>query len=619
MTTADACTGYGANLGCDTAKTTVTWLDLRTCCRQTPQPWPTAIFNLANLTYLDLSQTAFSSPLPVQFATLHNLYTFRCTACQLRGDFVTFSTSISILELSNNVNMNGKLSVGYLTNLTSLNMAYNPFTLFDTSELCNLPNLHLVNIRLVSALQQNTIPTCIGNLQSLVTIIFDTGLDTQGWSGAINTTNWHNLTQLDTLVLSSQAFTGDWPSTLPSSLRTLKIAGCKSTTASPFSLSRLSWARDLVNLQSLTLTSNQNLNAGQSISNAFPTNLQSVVLRSNTGLSMPFDAYPWNRSSLLISATMGHCLYGSLSNSLNGLGLQTLDLSNNQLSGSLDSVNWSSLPNLQNLLLGDNMFSAIGIAFQNGGTSLKQLYIDTNPILSGLISDALLANPNFNQINLNNDPYVSYNVSILCRRTWAYGNCFANNPLPACGYDASVCNCQVPTNVVCSRTTPGLLSSSVLPSLTFVVTTTSDIVSFSLTATVLSTSSEAASSFDSQWIDQPEATPVSTSPAQSQTLVIIISSCIVSFALVLGTIFAVVRYRRRKLLSGSTLELMPYADASAWQSGKIVNIDTVLFNLMNKMLLPTQFASSSFPSKEDIENLSFDLSEAWTKSDHRTE
>jgi len=99
-------------------------------------------------------------------------------------------------------------------------------------------------------------------------------------------------------------------------------------------------------------------------------------------------------SALILNSVVA----GNLLPNLQGLPLLAkVDLGYNNLNGSIDTINWGSLPQLTYVVLNDNAFTSIGNAFNNT-PKMQQLEMASNPNLNGTFPPYLLNMTTFNQM-----------------------------------------------------------------------------------------------------------------------------------------------------------------------------------------------------------------------------
>jgi hypothetical protein len=281
-------------------------------------------------------------------------------------------------------------------NLTSFT-AYRNNLSFNLTEFCSctkLTSLTLTNqLNIISPYPQS-IPTCLATLANLKVLSLTSAPDS-AFVGSINGVNYTSMTQLQTLYLYSNAFGGVLPNSMPSSLTSLTFGAINITT----SLSSVTWATLplLTTLQLLDLIALPPL--ANNMSNAIPVGVTTLGLTiANIGSVYPLSTFSLQRYTALKSLTIINLLTGTLSNTMQNLtNLQTLNFGHNQLSGSLDVIDWGRMGSLVYLLLNDNSFNNFGNAFNNT-PSLQQLYIRTNINLTGTFSPYLLNSTAFNQM-----------------------------------------------------------------------------------------------------------------------------------------------------------------------------------------------------------------------------
>jgi hypothetical protein len=267
---------------------------------------------------------------------------------------------------------------------------------FNLSDFCSAPNLQQLILQFqTSSVSPGPflIPTCISQLRWLNSLQLkstDTSL-----SGPINAVNWTAMTSLQTLSLDSAGLSGALPLTWPSTLTTLTLNNVVTSS----SLSDLAW-NQTTSLTNIQLNNLYSLQFGTTPGNAIPTGIVTLSIRIGQYGSYYYSltAISLSRYQQLQSLTLINILSGTLSADLASMpNLSYLDLSSNQLTGSLSVVNWNLMSNLAFVLLNFNNFTTIGSAFSNM-PKVQQLYIESNPYLSGTFPPYLLQSSTFNQM-----------------------------------------------------------------------------------------------------------------------------------------------------------------------------------------------------------------------------
>jgi len=210
----------------------------------------------------------------------------------------------------------------------------------------------------------------------------DTGL-----AGPIDGVNWGAMTSLQSLVLSSGGLSGALPLTWPASLTSLSIALMNTTS----SLSSLNWS-NTTTLSTLSLTNMRGITIGQTPGNAIPSTITTLAIsyRPSIPILYSLTIFALQQYTHLQSLTLQGFLYGALTSNLESMpNLNFVDFSYNFFNGSLDAINWGSIPQLKYLLLNSNSFTAFGNAFTNT-SSLQQLYLTGNAKLNGTLPAFLL-------------------------------------------------------------------------------------------------------------------------------------------------------------------------------------------------------------------------------------
>ncbi|MED6121356.1 hypothetical protein PIB30_029343 [Stylosanthes scabra] len=416
---------------------------------------PSSLENMTSIRSLDLSYNSLSSILPLWLGKFENLVELHLSSNLLYGP-ITYAlrnlTSLTLLDLSHN-NLNSLPSwLGELKSLVHLDLSENNFTYveegFELEILSNLCHLHYFDLSFCIgkgiALKNNgtlsgcnsyaleslyldgnefggLLPSWLGQLKNLMYF----SLESNSFSGPIpfsignltkltelrlrgNNLNGsipHTLVQLvnlEVLDLSSNRFSGVIPQRL-GQLKNLQLLHLSSNNFSGFIPQSLS---QLKNLQDLELSSN-NFSGfiPQSLSQL--KNLQYLELSSNN-----FSGFiPQNLSqlkNLIVLDLSSNYLQATMNELINSwpqlLNLESLDLSHNQIIGSIPESLPHKMPKLVSLLLHDNHING---SLPSSLGKIENLYsLDlSNNKLSGKIPSTLWNHSSLAWLHLNNNKF----------------------------------------------------------------------------------------------------------------------------------------------------------------------------------------------------------------------
>jgi len=247
-----------------------------------------------------------------------------------------------------------------------------------------------------------TLPSCLACLNHLTVVSLFSNLG--GWSSSISSVQWSNLTSLTSLSLIGQSLTGPLPALLPASLTTLQFSMINgrdsNATAAPLHLSNVSW-RNNPSLINIVLNYNNYLLMGSTPWMAFPTGLQSFQILANANQEfVSMSVFQWSTYTSLRTLTINGMLNGPIPTTFTNLTYVTsIDLSNNNLTGSVAAANWSSMPSLQTLRLDGNRLDIWDHAFNAGPASLQLLSAtQSSSTLNGSFDTFLLSLNNFTSL-----------------------------------------------------------------------------------------------------------------------------------------------------------------------------------------------------------------------------
>ncbi|AUP79786.1 leucine-rich repeat domain-containing protein [Flavivirga eckloniae] len=317
---------------------------------------PPEIFELENLTELDLSSNQLSS-LPDGISKLTDLTKLYLSSNQLSSlpDGISKLTDLTELDLSSNQLSSLPDDISKLTNLTGLYLISNQLSSLpdDISKLTDLTELDL------SSNQLSSLPDGISKLTNL------TELDLSSNQLSSLPDDISKLTDLTGLYLSSNQL-----SSLPDGIS--KLTG-------------LTW---------LYLSSNQLSSLPDGISKL--TGLTGLYLNSNQLSSLPDGISKLtNLTGLYLNSNQLSSLPDGISKLTN---LTELDLSSNQLSSLPDGI--SKLTNLTELYLSSNQLSSLPDGISKL-TNLTELYLSSNQLSS--LPDGISKLTNLTELDLSSN------------------------------------------------------------------------------------------------------------------------------------------------------------------------------------------------------------------------
>jgi hypothetical protein len=237
---------------------------------------PSEMGNLENLTYLNLELNQLSGSIPPELGNLANLQTLGLNANQLSGSIPPELGNLANLqELGLTANqLSGSIppELGNLANLTSLGLHSNQLTGSIPPELGSLANLQ--NLFLSSNQLSGSIPPELGNLANLQNLLI-------GWnqlSGSIPS-ELGNLVNLQILGIGLNQLSGSIPPVLGNlaNLQILSIASNQLSGSIPPELG------NLVNLQMLSIRSNR-------LTGSIPSNLTNLTNLINNSSELRWNA-----------------------------------------------------------------------------------------------------------------------------------------------------------------------------------------------------------------------------------------------------------------------------------------------------------------------------------------
>ncbi|KAK4596536.1 hypothetical protein RGQ29_014542 [Quercus rubra] len=303
---------------------------------------PLSIRYLSNLTYLNLSLSAFSGQIPPEIFELSNLVSLDLSLNSLYGEFpmeIFKLRNLQFLSVQDNENL-----TGYLPEFHSSN----PLRI----------------LRLANTGFSGKLPDSIGNLKSLIEL----GISHCYFSGLVPT-SLGNLTNLIVLSLSSNKFSGQ----IPFSLANLTQLSQLELSTNSFSAQTLSWLGKQTKLTVLRLEeTNLYGDIPSSLKNL--TQLTQLYLFRN---QLTGQIPPWlgNLTQLIELDLSANKFHGSIPQSICRLAnLEFLSLTENNLSGRVDFDLFLKLKNLIHIQLsGVHLSFPINSTFNASTLNLKLL------------------------------------------------------------------------------------------------------------------------------------------------------------------------------------------------------------------------------------------------------
>ncbi|XP_047167182.1 MDIS1-interacting receptor like kinase 2-like [Vigna umbellata] len=378
--------------------------------------------NLGKLEYLNLTNNGFGGKLSPNLSMLSNLKELRIGYNLFTGPVPTeigLISGLQILEL-NNISAHGKIpsSLGQLRELWHLDLSINSFNSTVPSELGLCRNLSF--LRLAVNNLTGPLPMSLANL----TKISELGLSDNSFSGELSATLFSNWTQLISLQIQNNNFTGKLPPHI-GLLKKLNFLYLHNNHFSgPIPV-------EIGNLKEMTwLDLSQNQFSGPIPSTLWNlTNIQLMNLYSNElSGTIPMDI--GNLTSLQIFDVSNNKLYGELPATIAQLtALSKFSVFSNNFTGSLPRQFGKINPSLTYVYLSNNSFSGelppdicsggklIIFAINNNNfsgplpkslrncPSLIRVRLDDNQ-LTGNITDAFGVLPNLVFISLNTNQLV---------------------------------------------------------------------------------------------------------------------------------------------------------------------------------------------------------------------
>ncbi|XP_059429285.1 receptor-like protein 35 [Corylus avellana] len=357
---------------------------------------PDSIASLTQLVILDLSYNNFTGSIPGSIGSLTQLVFLGLSYNNFHGsipDSIASLTQLVILDLSYN-NFTGSIpgSIGSLTQLVSLDLSYNNFTGSISGSIGSLTQL--LYVFLSNNNFNGSIPN-FGMFKNLTSLL----LGNNHLSGQINSTQWEELLNLDSLDLSGNSLNGNIP---------ISLFPLPSWQELDLSHNQFSGSLDLTVIQNVKSISELDLSYNNLLVefNSFNISLTSFPQLSYLGLAScklkVFPDFLRNQSSLQFLDLSNNQIYGEIPASISQSLANTffLSLSSNKLYGSIPR-SICKATNLQLLDLSNNSFSGtIPQCLIKMSRTLGVLNLRTNN-LNGTIPDAFPDNCGLHTLYLN--------------------------------------------------------------------------------------------------------------------------------------------------------------------------------------------------------------------------
>ncbi|QCD97769.1 LRR receptor-like serine/threonine-protein kinase FLS2 [Vigna unguiculata] len=303
--------------------------------------------NLGKLEYLNLTNSGFEGKLSPNLSMLSNLKELRIGNNMFNGPVPTeigLLSGLQFLEL-NNISAYGKIpsSLGQLRELWHLDLSLNSFNSTITSELGQCTNLSFMS--LAENDLTGPLPTSLANL----TKISELGLSDNSFSGELSATLLSNWTQLTSLQVQNNHFTGNIPSEigLLKRIKYLYLYNNHFSGLIPVEIG------NLMEMTELDLSQNQ--------------------------LSGPIPSTLWNMTSIRVMNLFFNELSGIIPPDIGNLtSLEIFDVNSNNLYGELPETIVQLTPLRKFSVFSNNFTGIIPREFGKGNPSLTNVYLSNN-------------------------------------------------------------------------------------------------------------------------------------------------------------------------------------------------------------------------------------------------
>ncbi|RVW13657.1 Receptor like protein 42 [Vitis vinifera] len=361
-------------------------------------PLDSSLQKLRSLSSIRLDSNNFSAPVLEFLANFSNLTQLKLSSCGLKGTFpekIFQVPTLQILDLSNNRLLEGSLPVfpqnGSLETLVLSNTKFSGKVPISVSNLKRLTRIELADCNF-----RGSIPNSMANLTQLVY------MDLSGMRQILSS-HWFGLENLVTLDLRNNSLNGSLPMRLFSLSSLQKIQLSNNQFSGPFSefevksfsvLDTLDLSSnnlegpipvsvfDLKRLNILDLSSNKfngtvELSSFQKLGNLTNLSLSYNNLSINASVGNPTLPLLPNLTTLKLAS----CKLRTLPNLSTQSKLTHLDLSDNQIPGSIPNWIWKiGNGSLMHLNLSHNLLKDLQVTFSNFTPDLSILDLHSNQL-----------------------------------------------------------------------------------------------------------------------------------------------------------------------------------------------------------------------------------------------
>ncbi|CAA0277255.1 unnamed protein product [Arabidopsis thaliana] len=322
--------------------------------------------NLRNLRELDMSYVKISSEIPEEFSNLRSLRFLNLNGCNLFGEFpssILLIPNLQSIDLGNNPNLRGNLPVFHENNsLLKLTILYTSFSGAIPDSISSLKNL--TSLTLSVSYFSGKIPSSLGNLSHLSYL----SLSSNNLIGQIPS-SIGNLNQLTNFYVGGNKLSGNLPATLSNltKLNTISLSSNQFTARIYLSYNQLN---DLVGIENIFMLPNLetfyvyhynytkvrplDLNVFSSLKQLGTLYISRIPI-STTNITSDF---PSNLEYLSLRS----CNITDFPEFIRkGRNLQILDLSNNKIKGQVPDWLWR-MPTLNSVDLSNNSLSGFHVS-----------------------------------------------------------------------------------------------------------------------------------------------------------------------------------------------------------------------------------------------------------------